>query len=102
MISFYTWNFYESNAISIIINLEFMQPELLHFKPIHIVLFQPRHNNIYSNCQLFLNFLFSHRIKFKKSNIRLRIFGKISQVQDNSQSFNDFWKFFRLKISKDH
>ncbi len=34
--------------------------------------------------------LFSHRIKFKKSNSRLRIFGKISKVQDNSQSFNDF------------
>jgi hypothetical protein len=48
------------------------------------------------------SYLFSNRIKFKKSNIRLRIFGKISKVQDNSQSFNDFWKFFRLKISIDH
>ncbi len=50
----------------------------------------------------FRTILFSYRKSFKKSNILLSIFGKILKVQGNSQSFNDFWKFFRLKISKDH
>jgi hypothetical protein len=46
--------------------------------------------------------LFSYRKSFKKSNILLSIFGKILKVQDYSQNFNDFWKNFRLKVSKDH
>ncbi len=46
--------------------------------------------------------LFSYRKSFKKSNILLSIFGKILKVQGNWQNFNDFWKFFRFKISKDH
>ncbi len=88
-----------------------LSPTILHILPHHFTMVPPLERQL--NKKLIANFnvrssenssilIFSHRIEFKKSNIRLRIFGKISKVQGNWQSFNDFWKFFRLKISRDH
>ncbi len=37
-----------------------------------------------------LDDIFSYRLKFEKSSILLRIFGKISRVRKNLQNFNDF------------